>query len=150
MAKRVALLLCGLMFVFSLSGCATWHKQKNEEMQGLKNQISLLESQVQSKDEEINSLKESLTKSLQEKTKTITIEEPNKVVPEAKSRPTVKQVQSALANAGYDPGEIDGKRGRQTRDAIRAFQRAHGLSVDGKIGKKTWELLKEYLDKKVK
>ena len=74
MAKRVALLLCGLMFVFSLSGCATWHKQRNDEMQGLKNQISLLESQVQSKDEEINSLKESLTKSLQEKTKTITIE----------------------------------------------------------------------------
>lgn len=150
MTRRISILLCGLLFAVSLSGCATLHKQKDAQIGELKNQVSLLESQLQSKDEEINSLKESLAKSLQEKTKTITIEEPNKEVREVKSRPTVKQIQEALANAGYNPGAIDGKNGRQTRDAVRAFQRAHGLPVDGKVGRKTWEALKEYLDKKVK
>jgi peptidoglycan hydrolase-like protein with peptidoglycan-binding domain len=40
--------------------------------------------------------------------------------------------------------------GKQTREAIRSFQRANNLVVDGKVGKKTWEILRGYLDKKVK
>ena len=150
MKKKIGVLLCGCVIIFSLSGCATWRKQKNTETQEFKNQVSLLESQMQSKDEEISGLKEELARAQQERTKTITIEEPNLTIPEVKSRPSVKQIQDALSNAGYNPGEIDGKKGRQTKDAIRAFQRAHGLAVDGKVGKKTWELLKEYLDKRVK
>ncbi|MFZ2937989.1 MAG: peptidoglycan-binding domain-containing protein, partial [Candidatus Omnitrophota bacterium] len=38
----------------------------------------------------------------------------------------------------------------QTKDAIKAFQQANNLTVDGKVGKKTWDLLKEYLYKKAK
>ncbi|MCM8792068.1 MAG: peptidoglycan-binding protein, partial [Candidatus Omnitrophica bacterium] len=59
-------------------------------------------------------------------------------------------IQIALKNAGYNPGEIDGKMGKQTRQAIRAFQKANGLVVDGKVGKRTWSLLREYLYKKAK
>ncbi|MDO9572309.1 MAG: peptidoglycan-binding domain-containing protein, partial [Candidatus Omnitrophota bacterium] len=55
-----------------------------------------------------------------------------------------------LVNAGYYQGTIDGKIGRKTILAIKAFQKANNLSADGKIGKRTWALLKEYLNKKVK
>ena len=73
-----------------------------------------------------------------------------KMVGEVKSRPKTKQIQIALENAGYNPGRIDGRMGRQTREAIKAFQRANNLIADGKVGKKSWNLLKEYLYKKIK
>ncbi|MFY9402151.1 MAG: peptidoglycan-binding domain-containing protein, partial [Candidatus Omnitrophota bacterium] len=50
----------------------------------------------------------------------------------------------------YDLGKIDGRMGKQTREAIRSFQRANNLVVDGKVGKKTWEILRGYLGKKIK
>src|SRR6266849_8962757 len=43
----------------------------------------------------------------------------------------VVQVQRRLASAGYYSGPIDGVVGRGTRRAIRAFERTHGLPVDG-------------------
>gem|GEM_PF-2516433 len=45
----------------------------------------------------------------------------------------VVQVQRRLASAGYYSGPIDGVIGRGTRRAIRAFERSHGLPVDGAI-----------------
>lgn len=45
----------------------------------------------------------------------------------------VVQVQSRLARAGYYHGAIDGVTGRQTRYAIRAYERAHNMRVDGAI-----------------
>lgn len=50
---------------------------------------------------------------------------------------TVKQIQKALKDAGFDPGPIDGVRGRRTIAAIKAFQRANSLGVDGIVGAKT-------------
>jgi len=110
-------------------------------MQDLKNQISALEAQLQSKDEEITTLRDSLEKQ--------TVQRP-KGIAEVKSRPNMRQIQIALLNAGYDPGVIDGKKGRKTREAVRAFQKANGLAADGRVGKQTWALLKKYLYKKVK
>lgn len=45
--------------------------------------------------------------------------------------------QSALRNAGFDPGPIDGLWGPRTEAAVRAFQSAQGLSVDGWPGTNT-------------
>ena|SRR5437660_121667 len=45
----------------------------------------------------------------------------------------VIQVQSRLARAGYYRGPIDGVMGPGTRFAIRAYERDHGLRVDGVI-----------------
>ena len=42
-------------------------------------------------------------------------------------------VQQELAQAGYYRGEIDGVIGDGTRRAIRAYERANGLPVDGRI-----------------
>ena len=43
------------------------------------------------------------------------------------------EVQQALARAGYYRGAIDGVVGNGTRNAIRAYERANGLRVDGQI-----------------
>ncbi len=57
----------------------------------------------------------------------------------------IRAIQQALQGAGYAPGAIDGKMGQRTQKAIREFQEAHGLSVDGKVGPKTWAKLESYL-----
>jgi hypothetical protein len=43
------------------------------------------------------------------------------------------RVQERLARAGYYHGAIDGVIGPETRRAIRAYERAHNLRVDGVI-----------------
>ncbi|MGI8432692.1 MAG: peptidoglycan-binding domain-containing protein [Chthoniobacterales bacterium] len=43
------------------------------------------------------------------------------------------QVQQQLAQAGYYHGEIDGVIGDGSRRAIRSYERANGLRVDGRI-----------------
>jgi hypothetical protein len=49
---------------------------------------------------------------------------------------TVAAVQRRLARAGYYHGAIDGVIGNGTRSAIRAFERNHGLAVDGRIDRR--------------
>jgi peptidoglycan hydrolase-like protein with peptidoglycan-binding domain len=49
----------------------------------------------------------------------------------------VTRIQQALASEGIDPGPIDGAYGTQTAAAVAAFQRVHGLLVDGEVGPKT-------------
>lgn len=55
-------------------------------------------------------------------------------------------IQKALKGAGYYQGEIDGKIGPDTREAVRSFQRDNGLTPDGIVGKTTWNSLKTHLD----
>lgn len=45
----------------------------------------------------------------------------------------VVEVQRRLAREGYYQGAIDGVMGSRTHYAIRAYERAHGLSADGEI-----------------
>lgn len=56
-----------------------------------------------------------------------------------------RQIQTALKNAGYDPGPIDGKVGTKTKKAIKDFQSANGLKADGKVGTRTWAKLSAYI-----
>lgn len=56
-----------------------------------------------------------------------------------------RQIQTALKNAGFDPGPIDGKIGPKTKKAIKDFQAANGLTADGKVGPETWAKLSKYL-----
>ncbi|WP_130014284.1 peptidoglycan-binding protein [Serinicoccus sediminis] len=46
-------------------------------------------------------------------------------------------LQQALAVARHDPGPADGAYGPRTQDAVRAFQRQRGLTVDGIVGPET-------------
>ncbi len=65
--------------------------------------------------------------------------------PEPESVTRIKDIQLALKNAGFDPGPVDGVMGRKTKRAVREFQGANGLKVDGKVGPKTWAALQKYL-----
>jgi peptidoglycan hydrolase-like protein with peptidoglycan-binding domain len=48
-------------------------------------------------------------------------------------RRTIAQAQRDLARLGYPIGTFDGVIGWKTRAAIRAFQTANGLAVDGEL-----------------
>jgi hypothetical protein len=52
----------------------------------------------------------------------------------------VKTLQELLRRQGYDV-KVDGKFGAGTEKAVRDFQRAHKLDVDGRVGPKTLEKL---------
>ncbi|MFH0838945.1 MAG: peptidoglycan-binding protein [Candidatus Omnitrophota bacterium] len=56
-----------------------------------------------------------------------------------------KEIQMALKNAGFYTGEIDGVVGSKTKKAIKDFQASKGLTVDGKVGPKTWAELERFL-----
>jgi len=58
---------------------------------------------------------------------------------------TKKEIQIALKNAGFYSGMIDGVIGKNTKNAIKEFQKANGLKADGKVGKKTRNILAQYL-----
>jgi len=51
--------------------------------------------------------------------------------------PAVLTVQQQLATLGYAPGPLDGGYGPTTAAAVRAFQGARGLTVDGWVGPET-------------
>lgn len=56
--------------------------------------------------------------------------------------PEVLALQKALLAAGFNPHGLDGSFGPKTDAALRAFQRAAGIVVDGKAGPQTWRALK--------
>lgn len=49
----------------------------------------------------------------------------------------VKALQAALTKVGFTPGAADGDFGAATEQAVKAFQQAKGLQVDGIAGPKT-------------
>ena len=53
----------------------------------------------------------------------------------------VKKLQQALINLGFLSGTADGKFGNKTEEAVRRFQKANKLDVDGLAGKMTQEIL---------
>jgi len=61
-------------------------------------------------------------------------------------KPSANEIQTALNNAGFYTGSIDGKIGPATKKAAEEFQKAKGLQVDGKVGPKTWAALSQYLN----
>lgn len=50
----------------------------------------------------------------------------------------VKVLQFLLNEKGYDCGEADGIFGKKTLQAVKAYQKAKGLTADGICGKNTW------------
>jgi lipoprotein-anchoring transpeptidase ErfK/SrfK len=58
--------------------------------------------------------------------------------------PVVSEVLAAqvmLDRAGFSPGEIDGRKGRNFTRALAAFQRTHGLQPSGEVDEPTWGAL---------
>ncbi|MFL5359050.1 peptidoglycan-binding protein [Archangium sp.] len=53
----------------------------------------------------------------------------------------VRALQNRLNQLGYKVGTADGDFGPKTASAVKAFQKAHGLTADGVVGPKTWDKL---------
>ncbi len=58
----------------------------------------------------------------------------------------VSIIQTRLSNLGYSIGAIDGIFGENTEVAIKKFQEANHLDVDGIVGRATWNALFNYKD----
>jgi len=140
MKKFLIFALVFLMFVV-LSGCAK--KQEAEDLQQITlESLSTVSSPAQVapdlKTQEVNPPAVSATSNAPAK------ELP--LPPQGPYKPTDIDIQTALKNAGFYSGSIDGKIGPKSKKAIEDFQSANGLKVDGKVGAKTWELLSKYLN----
>lgn len=54
----------------------------------------------------------------------------------------VKRIQRALNICGlFKPIKVDGRYGPKTESEVKAYQRNHGLTVDGVVGVNTWNML---------
>jgi N-acetylmuramoyl-L-alanine amidase len=66
----------------------------------------------------------------------------------AASKKAVTHIQTELKSLGYFHGKITGLFDRRTNAAVKAFQKDHGLKVDGIAGKKTRITLNRAMKKK--
>jgi peptidoglycan hydrolase-like protein with peptidoglycan-binding domain len=148
--RKVLFELLALFMVFAIAGCSTVPKKVKEEISGIKTRVDSLESKVEgveSKQAENERAAAEQAQALEElKARREAAVRTNVMVKSrpAKSREAVKDIQACLKNAGFYDGKIDGIKGRATKRAIKAFQKANGLRADGVVGKRTWELLSKY------
>lgn len=56
---------------------------------------------------------------------------------------SVKTLQTLLINKGYDPKGVDGVFGPGCEAAVKAFQKANGLTANGIVDQKTWDALRK-------
>lgn len=56
------------------------------------------------------------------------------ILREGSKGPAVSQLQRALADKGFNPGQIDGDFGPRTEAALKAFQKSRGIEADGIYG----------------
>ena len=148
-----------------LSGCVTTSKYKTD-MDRLQSKIDELQANLKQQEGDKVALKETqqqleealkrqsqvndaLRKDIDSAKKRLgTL---NRRKPEEKKElqmPAAKEIQTALKNAGFYAGEIDGIIGPGTKEAIRKFQEANQLTPDGVVGSKTWVILEKYLESK--
>lgn len=134
-------ILMVMFLVMVLSGCATTNTGGHIQIQQLQNRVNYLEAELEKKDRVISGLENDLemVKDTALKSSKQRSEEGGIV------KLSIRQIQTALKNAGFYKGPIDGRVGRGTRKAIKDFQRANGLKVDGMVGAKTVVKLNEYL-----
>ena len=72
----------------------------------------------------------------------------SEVLQKGDSGDAVKALQQQLITLGYLSGSADGVYGDSTKNAVKAFQSANGLSADGIAGQKTQQKLLEEIAKK--
>lgn len=133
-------ILLPLVIILALTGCATTKKTATGvEVEELQMKVSDLEKQLQEKDLEVRDLEERLSKMKMPESEEIVNAQEVDI-----SKVTPKSIQTALKNAGFYSGVIDGKIGRKTKEAIKEFQKANGLKSDGIVGKQTWARLQKY------
>jgi len=138
MLFRISLSIILVLNLIGCVGCATTQKKTElqQHTEQLQTRITDLEKELQQKDEEISQLERELEKA--QKT-------PSQTSAKRQEAITPRNIQIALKNANLYDGPVDGKIGKNTKKAIKKFQRLNDLTPDGIVGKKTWMKLSEFL-----
>ncbi len=140
--------LLPMIAMFVVSGCATT-RPKKVDAQDPNAQVATLQSELAAKDQQIQDLQYQLDNAQSPLPSTnfssgSSSGSSDKYNLLRVSGVSGTDVQKALKRAGYDPGPVDGRLGKKTKSAIKAFQRKQGLTADGIIGEKTWSALRAY------
>lgn len=138
-----------LFILFLLSGCAT---TVNEQAPLLKAKVANLSQVLEEERKDKQDLLKTINEQEQEMQALTQASEQEKGQARTLAKSKTKtyyqfviRIQTALRNAGFRPGLIDGKIGKQTLSALKRFQEANDLTPDGRVDKQTWALLREYL-----
>ncbi|MBI3615123.1 MAG: peptidoglycan-binding protein [Candidatus Omnitrophica bacterium] len=145
MKPMISILGVAVTSVF-LAGCATSLGTKTSEAESLKAQVASLEGRVGELNSKVEDLskQQGLSEGEAQATPTAASE---KESGKGSAALSARQVQLALKNAGFYSGQIDGRLGRKTKQAVKAFQRSNGLTPDGKIGARTSMALAKFIEK---
>jgi peptidoglycan hydrolase-like protein with peptidoglycan-binding domain len=135
-----ARMILSVFLALALAGCATARKGNELQAQQLQGRISHLETELERKNQEILSLEDELAR-----TQEISSKQKISDKDISGGRLSIRQIQTALKNAGFYKGPVDGRIGPRTKEAIKEFQKANGLKADGVVGKKTSAELNKYL-----
>ena len=136
--KRLLSLMVVVLVLVALSGCGK--RQEMEELQPITMEsLGTVGSPTQVTPE----MKVSESKILSTNVG-VPAKEALPLPPQGPYKPTGIEIQTILKNAGFYAGNIDGKIGPKSKQAIEDFQKANGLKVDGKVGPKTWEVMSKY------
>ena len=125
----------------SLGGCAT--TRPRPAAQDTNSQMAAMQTQIQSKNQEIQDLHsqlESQQQSLPNNFAATGSSDKRNIL--RVSGVSEVEVQRALLRAGFDPGPLDGRLGKKTRAAVRSFQKKNHLTADGVVGERTWAALR--------
>ncbi|WP_081412178.1 peptidoglycan-binding protein [Alicyclobacillus herbarius] len=66
---------------------------------------------------------------------------PGTIIRQGSTGTAVKEIQQQLNKLGFNCGTVDGQFGQKTESAVKAFQKAKGLTQDGQVGPQTWSAL---------
>ncbi|MFA5075640.1 MAG: peptidoglycan-binding protein, partial [Candidatus Babeliales bacterium] len=123
---KTSLMIAGIMIF--LSGCVTMETPPDQNVSAATVSCPSTEQPAPESADADTTISSTPSAPLQEATspETTTAEKPKK-----------KEIQTALKNAGFYAGEIDGKFGPKTKKAIEEFQAANNLAVDGIAGPPT-------------
>ncbi len=143
--KRYVVVILAVCFSIYMFGCAKKQSSLDESQEPMSmEQLGTLKTQGSATE-----LKPQMSEAAVQVSQTVLPAGETKLEPLPPSgsfKPTSQQIQTALRNAGFYSGIVDGKMGPMTRKAIEEFQKANGLKVDGKIGPKTWSLLSAHAE----
>ena len=126
-----------------LGGCATTQGKQTSVDPSMAGQLQTLQNEIQVKDQQIQDLQSQLDQAKQPQgTVSANFNSSSKSDAIRVRGVSAQDVQNALVHVGLDPGPVDGKIGKKTKEAIREFQRRNNLKADGVVGERTWSYLK--------
>jgi len=145
MLRRTVIFVLVLFSIYAL-GCAKKQPPVEETQEPLSMEtLSSLNATTQAPGQ-VEPFEPKITQTQQPSVTTAPSESLAPLPPSGPYKPTAKEIQAALKNAGFYTGEIDGKIGPMTKKATEEFQKANGLKADGKVGPNTWAALSKYLN----